>query len=107
LNDFKLWQCDHKNDQNQGQQSRHSSSNDPPHGRTFADGPDDPPDPNDRGIEHHSHDHKYNHLNLGDVIGGSGDEGRGGEFVEFRAGKTFDFLKYSFSQVTGNPGRRS
>ena len=73
----------------------------------FADGADDAADADDGRVEDHAHHHDDHHLDLGDVVGGAGDQRGGGEFVEFGAGEALHLLEDIPAQVARQAGGRA
>ncbi len=58
--------------------------------------------------KHHAHEHKDHSLDLSNIICGPCDKGCCGEFTKLGAGKTINFLEYSFAYISsssrGSPG---
>ncbi len=104
LDDLELGQGDGEDGQDQAEQHDHRQGDDPPHVGALADGPDDAADADDGRIEDHAHHHDDHHLDLGDVVGGAGDQRGGGEFVELGAGETLHLLEDIAAQVARQPG---
>ena len=93
LDDLELGQGDGEDGQDQAQQDDHRQGDDPPHGGALAHRPDHAADADDGRIEDHAHHHDHHHLDLGDIVGGAGDQRGGGEFVELGAGEALHLLE--------------
>ena len=74
---------------------------------SLADRADDAADADDRRVEDHAHHHDDHHLDLGDVVGGAGDQRGGGELVELGVGEALDLLEDILAQVARQPGSRA
>ena len=98
---LELRHCNRKYRQYQAQQYDHCQCNDPRHGGAFAQGSDYASYAHNRCIEYHPDHDDHQHLYLGDVIGGSGNQGGCGEFVKLCVGEAFYLCKYGFTKVSG------
>ncbi len=74
----------------------------------LVEGHDDAADAHDRRRDHHGERHQHQHLDLLDVVGGAGDEGRGAELADLAGGEALDAVEDGGADVAadGHGGAR-
>ena len=92
----------HEQHQNDTQHHNERQQQDPCHGHTLGKPHNEPAHAHDRCKAHHAKAHGKEHLNLGDVVGGAGDEAGSRELVQLAGCKVCHAAEYIAAQVAAH-----
>ena len=104
LHDLELGHGHVHQEEDEQQQQSHVQHHDPGKARAAADDVQHTADAQNGRIGHHAQQHDADKLHLLDVVGGAGDEGRGGEVLDLRMGEVDDAGEGLAAQVAADGG---
>ena len=104
LHDLELGHGHVHQEEDEQQQQSHVQYHDPGQARAAAHHMEHTADAQNGRIGHHAQQHDADELHLLDVVGGAGDEGRGGEVLDLRMGEVDDAGEGLAAQVAADGG---